>query len=212
MGKNRNIGWVMAMVLFCPAVKGQSRSYDICVYGATSAGVIAAYTAKMMGKSVVLVDPGRHIGGLSSGGLGMTDIGNKYVVTGLALDFYRRMGRHYGRLESWIFEPHVAREVFEQYIREARLEVWMGRSLRDVHKGKGKIMDIGLGDTTGHVSRVEAKVFIDCSYEGDLMAAAGVSYVVGRESNEDYHETYNGVQLLNKNQLPDSVDPYKVPG
>lgn len=212
MGKIRYIGWVMAMVLSCPAVKGQSRSYDICVYGATSAGVIAAYTAKMMGKSVVLVDPGRHIGGLSSGGLGMTDIGNKYVVTGLALDFYRRMGRHYGRLESWIFEPHVAKEVFEQYIQEAKLDVWMGRSLQDVRKVKEKITDIGLTDTAGRVSWVKARVFIDCSYEGDLMARAGVSYIVGRESNEVYHETYNGVQLLNKNQLPDSVDPYKVPG
>lgn len=212
MEKIRYISWIMVLAFFRPAVNAQTVSYDVCVYGATSAGVIAAYTAKMMGKSVVLVDPGRHIGGLSSGGLGMTDIGNKYVVTGLALDFYRRMGRHYGRLESWIFEPHVAREVFGQYIREAGLEVWMGRSLRDVHKVEGRIGYIGLTDTTGRASRVEAKVFIDCSYEGDLMARAGVSYVVGRESNETYHETYNGVQLLNKNQLPDSVDPYKVRG
>src|SRR5579863_5997721 len=81
-------------------------SYDICIYGATSAGVIAAYAAAAQGKKVVLIATGAHPGGLSSGGLGYTDIGNKYVVRGLALDFYRKVGAHYGKLEQWIFEPH----------------------------------------------------------------------------------------------------------
>gem|GEM_PF-540975 len=204
-------GWILILGKL-NKVRADTGSYDVCVYGATSAGVIAAYTAKMMGRSVVLIDQGRHIGGLSSGGLGFTDIGNKYVVTGLGLDFYKRVGKHYGQLESWIFEPHVARDVFQEYIREAKLETWMGQDLREVSKIKGMIAAITVADSSGQVQRVKAKVFIDCTYEGDLMAKAGVSYTIGRESNQVYQETYNGVQLLTKNQLPDSVDPYKTAG
>ncbi|AXY72814.1 FAD-dependent oxidoreductase [Paraflavitalea soli] len=185
--------------------------YDICVYGATSAGVIAAYTAKMMGKSVVLIEPGNHIGGLSSGGLGMTDIGNKYVVSGLALDFYRRMGTHYGRLESWTFEPHVAKDIFLQYIREAKIKVLLQHQLTSVLKTNRLINSITVisGKTT---ITINAKMFIDCTYEGDLMAKAGISYTVGREANSQYKENWNGVQLLNKHQFPEGVDPYKTPG
>src|SRR6187551_1316889 len=95
---------------------------DICIYGGTSAGVIAAYTAKKMGKSVLLIEPGKHLGGLSSGGLGFTDIGNKYAISGLALDFYRRIGKHYGKFEQWIFEPHIAENLFNQYIQRANAE------------------------------------------------------------------------------------------
>src|SRR6187200_3231232 len=97
----------------------QTSTVDICVYGGTSAGVIAAYTAKKMGKTVLLIEPGQHLGGLSSGGLGFTDIGNKYAISGLALDFYRRIGKHYGKFEQWIFEPHVAENLFNQYIQRA---------------------------------------------------------------------------------------------
>src|SRR5215470_13691503 len=99
------------------SAQDQSLRYDVCVYGGTSAGVIAAYSASKMGKRVILVEPGQHLGGLSSGGLGYTDIGNKYAITGLALDFYRRLGRHYGKFEQWIFEPHVAEQIFNDYIR-----------------------------------------------------------------------------------------------
>src|SRR5687768_285258 len=87
---------------------------DICVYGGTSAGVMAAYTAKRMGKTVLLIEPGKHLGGLSSGGLGYTDIGNKFAISGLALDFYRRIGQHYGKFEQWIFEPRVAENLFKE--------------------------------------------------------------------------------------------------
>ncbi|MBD0369121.1 MAG: FAD-dependent oxidoreductase, partial [Flavisolibacter sp.] len=92
------------------------QQYDICIYGGTAAGVMAAYTAKMMGKSVLLIEPGKHVGGLTTGGLGYTDIGNKYAITGLALDFYRRIGKHYGKFEQWIFEPHVAEAILMDYI------------------------------------------------------------------------------------------------
>src|ERR1700756_5015399 len=98
-------------LLFSICVTAQQRiSADICVYGATSGGVIAAYTAAKLGKKVVLVTSEDHLGGLSSGGLGNTDIGNKIAITGLARDFYRRVGLHYGKPEQWIFEPHVAED------------------------------------------------------------------------------------------------------
>ncbi len=81
---------------------------DICIYGGSDAGVIAAYTAKKMGKSVLLIEPGRHLGSMSSGGLSYTDIGNKYAISGIARDFYRRIGQHYGKFEQWVFEPKAA--------------------------------------------------------------------------------------------------------
>ena len=103
-----------------PRVEGQKKiSVDICVYGATSGGVIAACTAARLGKKVLLVSPAAHLGGLSSGGLGNTDIGNKIAITGLARDFYQRVGHHYGKPEQWIFEPHVAEDIFKAYIQRS---------------------------------------------------------------------------------------------
>lgn len=189
---------------------------DVCVYGATSAGVIAAYAAKKNNHSVILVDPGKHLGGLTSGGLGYTDIGNKYAVTGLGLDFYRRVGKHYGKFESWVFEPHVAHDVFMQYIRSAHIDMAMEHMLVNVRKQGDRITELELSHTDAGkkpiVKIIKAKMFIDCSYEGDLMAKAGVSYIVGREGNEQYHESYDGVQLRDKHQFPDGIDPYKIPG
>lgn len=190
--------------------------YDICVYGGTSAGVIAAYTAKQLGKSVLLIEPGMHLGGLSSGGLGYTDIGNKYAVTGLGRDFYRRVGRHYGKLEQWIFEPHVAEQIFKEYIREAKVPVFYQYRIAGVIKKQGKITQITVENSSKPgkpgTKTISANVFIDCSYEGDLMAKAGVSYTIGREANSEYNETFNGVQLMDGHQLPDGIDPYKIPG
>jgi len=190
---------------------------DVCVYGGTAAGVIAAYTAKMRGKKVLLVEPGRHLGGMTSGGLGYTDIGNKYVITGLARDFYRRVGAHYGKFEQWIFEPHVAEDILRDYIKRANIEVLYNCRILDATKDAGGLIrKIGLAGPDKPTHRtdltVQAAIFIDCSYEGDLMAAAGVSYTVGREDNNLYKETYNGVQLLDKHQFPDGIDPYRTPG
>lgn len=188
-------------------------AYDICVYGATSAGVIAAYTARMLGRSVVLVTPGTHTGGLTAGGLGFTDIGNKYAVTGLALDFYRRTGRQYGKFESWIFEPHVASAIFAHYIDTAHVPVLYRSRLLSVQKEQGLIKSIAIDAGDGKDRRlIKARMFIDCSYEGDLMAKAGVSYSTGREANSMYKEVFNGVQVHKGNQFPDGVDPYKTPG
>lgn len=213
---------LLLLVCTVSAVMARAQQvYDICIYGGSSAGVIAAYTAKKMGKSVLLVEPGRHLGGLSSGGLGYTDIGNKYAVTGLALDFYRRVGKHYGKFESWIFEPHVAEEVFMQYIRSAGVEVLYRNRITAALKEGTTLREITLENVSGArpvLTKIRAKIFIDCSYEGDLMARAGVSYTVGRESNAVYGETFNGVQVQppatpqHGNQVPDGVDPYKIPG
>ena len=189
---------------------------DICIYGATSAGVIAAYTAKKMGKSVVLIEPGTHLGGMTSGGLGQTDIGNKYAISGLSRDFYRRIGKHYGKLEQWIFEPHVAKKYLQQYLDEAGIKVLYLNRIVSASKKGGNIESIVLENSNkpdrSTNKTIRAKMFIDCTYEGDLMARAGVSYAVGRESNADYKETINGVQLMDGHQFPNGIDPYKIPG
>lgn len=189
------------------------KSYDICVYGGTSSGVIAAYTAAKSGKTVLLIEPGKNLGGMSSGGLGLTDIGNKYAISGLALDFYRRIGKHYNKFEQWVFEPHVAEQLFSEYIKRGNVSVLYGNRITAVKKQGNLITSIALENPIKKgTGNVKAKIFIDCSYEGDLMARAGVSYTVGREANADYQETFNGVQLMNGHQLPEGIDPYKIKG
>jgi choline dehydrogenase-like flavoprotein len=185
--------------------------YDVIVYGATSAGVMAGYSVQMSGKKALVIEPSNHLGGLTSGGLGFTDIGNKFAVTGLARDFYRRIGKKYGVFEKWTFEPSVARSVFESYKQEAKLPIWYQSILKKVVKKGTQIQYLEIQTSTG-IKVVKAKQFIDCSYEGDLMAMAKVSYTVGRESNEMYGETWNGVQLLDKHQFPDNIDPYRIKG
>lgn len=209
------IFWLMALAGFqCPAQT--PRKVDICIYGATSAGVIAAYTAKKMGKSVMIIEPGHHLGGMTSGGLGYTDIGNKYAITGLARDFYRRIGKHYGKFEQWIFEPHVAKKYLQQYLDEADIQVTYQYRIKTVKKLGNAIQSVVFEKSNDPVSgqsqSVSASVFIDCTYEGDLMAKSGVSFATGREANTDYNETINGVQLETGHQLPDGIDPYKIPG
>jgi hypothetical protein len=201
--------------LVLPSTAQTTRKVDICVYGATSAGVVAAISAQRQGKTVILIEPSRHLGGLSSGGLGYTDIGNKYVITGLARDFYRRLGLHYGKFEQWTFEPHVAQGIFEQYLQKAKLQVIYNYEVAAATKVKQHLQTVRFQSTLTPAAAafsVSAKVFIDCSYEGDLLAKAGVSYTIGRESNAQYDETYNGVQLREHHQFPDGIDPYLIPG
>lgn len=217
--------------------------YDIVVYGGTSAGVIAAVQAKKMGKSAIIVCPDKHLGGLSSGGLGFTDTGNKAVIGGLAREFYHRVWQHYQTPEAWrwqkreeygnkgqgtpaidgaqrtmwIFEPHVAEKVFEQLISENQVPVerneWLDRA-KGVRKTAGRIVAI----TTLSGRTYAGKMFIDATYEGDLMAAAGVDYHVGREAKSTYGEEWNGVQtgvLHHRHHfgvLKQKISPYVVPG
>ena len=199
-----------ALMLLLSACSTPEPEYDVCVYGGTSAGVIAAYAVAKQGKKVLLVEPGQRLGGMTSGGLGQTDIGNKQVVKGLALDFYRRVGAHYGRLESWIFEPSVAEAIYKDYIVRGNVEVLYGHRIVDAQKQGASITSINVEsvENTAQTKNISAKVFIDCTYEGDLMARAGVTYVVGREDNKVYGEDYNGVQMQHLHQFVDNVDPY----
>ena len=192
----------------------RSRTYDVCVYGSTSAGVVAAYSAAQCGKSVVLIEPTEHVGGMTTGGLGFTDIGNKQVIKGVAKEFYRKVGRHYGRLEQWIFEPSVADSIMRSYLQHENITVLTGRRIVSADKAGTRITSIVVETSAEPHSTITvgADYFIDCSYEGDLMARAGVSYVVGRESNDTYGETYNGVELMTGHQFPDGIDPYRVEG
>lgn len=200
------------MILSVSGCKNEEDKTDICIYGGNAAGVIAAYTAVKMNKKVILIEPGFHLGGLTTGGLGYTDIGNKYAISGLSLDVYRRIGKHYGKFEQWIFEPSVAEDVMKQYIQEAGVQVIYGHRVEKVEKTGTKISSITVQKEDGTSQQISASMFIDCSYEGDVMARAGVTYTVGREANSLYNETYNGVQLLEGHQFPDGIDPYKVPG
>ena len=184
--------------------------YDVVVYGGTSAGVIAAYSADKMGMKVLLIEPTKRLGGLSSGGLGQTDIGNKYAISGLSREVYRRVGQHYGRFEQWTFEPHVMETIFKDFLKNSSVTVVFEEHLLRVNKKKNEIIQITIGNS-GKETQIRAKTFIDCSYEGDLMAMAGVKYHVGREANAVYNENWNGVQLLDKHQFPDEIDPYVVP-
>jgi len=201
-------------------------SPDLCIYGGTSAGVVAAVTAAKAGRSVLLVEPGRHLGGMTSGGLGFTDFGKKPAVGGLSREFYRRVGKHYHADEAWLFEPHVAEQVFKQWLVEANVKVLLEHRLAEVEKESGRIKRILLahvpsdefnapGPSTHlreHVT-VEAAIYIDAGYEGDLMAGAKVSYTVGRESISKYGELLNGIRdHTPKHQFPVAVDPYLKAG
>ena len=188
---------------------------DVCIYGGNSAGIIAGYTATKLGKKAIVIEPRNYLGGLTTGGLGATDIGNKFAITGLAKDFYRRIGSYYDKFEQWTFEPHVASAVFNDYIQAANLAIETNYQLQEVVKQGNVITEIIVQKTKGSAAesiRIKAKMFIDCSYEGDLMAKAGVSYAIGREPNSQYGETQNGVQLHEVHQFPDGIDPYKIPG
>lgn len=214
---------------------------DVIVYGGTSAGVMAAVQVRRMGKSVILVSPDVHLGGLSSGGLGFTDTGDKEVIGGLSKEFYQRLYDYYQQDEAWkwqkkseygnkgqhtvaldgesssmwIFEPHAAEKVFEDFIRQEEVTVhrntWLNRSSAGLLKEDRRIISF----TALNGNRYKGKMFIDATYEGDLMAAAGVSYHIGREANSQYGEKWNGVQtnvFHHKHQFEHNIDPYKIPG
>jgi ribulose 1,5-bisphosphate synthetase/thiazole synthase len=206
---------VILLSLYSPLWAQRIIETDICVYDGTSAGVIAAYTAQKLGKTAILIEPGRHLGGMSSGGLGYTDIGNKYAITGLARDFYRRVGQHYGKFEQWTFEPHVAEDIFKDYVARGKFQVLFENRVKEVKKQDKRITEITLEHSANRSAEnivIRAKVYIDCSYEGDVLAKAGVSYVVGREDNKDFNETINGVQLMEGHQFPEGIDPYILHG
>lgn len=200
-----------AAILSCSE---NGKEYDLCIYGGSASGVVAAYSAAQMGLDVVVVEPSERIGGLTTGGLSFTDIGNKQVVKGVALQFYRRLGEHYGNLEQWVFEPSVAHKTLMEYLDHKNIKVVTGYHICDaVMDGTDiKNMTVAGGENSSDTLTFDAKWFIDASYEGDLMAKAGVSYRTGREDCSEYGETWNGVHMRHLHQFPDGVDPYVVPG
>jgi len=213
---------------------------DVIIYGGTSAAVTAAVQAAEMGKSVIVVSPDKHLGGMTSSGLGFTDTGNKEVIGGLARRFYQLIFEHYDKPEAWnwqkrseygnrgqgnpaiegdkrtqwIFEPHVAEESFEKMISHPGIMLFRDEWIvRD--SGVSKINGVIKSINTISGKSFKGKVFIDATYEGDLMAAAGVTYTVGREANAVYNEKWNGVQkgvFHHGHWFKTNIDPYKIPG
>ncbi|MCB9941645.1 MAG: FAD-dependent oxidoreductase [Planctomycetaceae bacterium] len=221
-------------------------SYDVVIYGGTSAGIAAAVQVKRMGGSVIVVEPSRRIGGLTTGGLGQTDIGNKAAIGGIAREFYQRVRQHYeqpanwkwqsreeyrdsgqtqtGSTEEtmWTFEPSAALSIMQDLVREFDIPVIYEqrldrtRSSDSSNRVRGVTLAgkriVAIRTESGHTYR--GRVFLDATYEGDLLAGAGIPYTVGRESNEAYGETLNGVQTRHAkfHQFVPNVDPYVVPG
>lgn len=256
--------WAVACLMGLVAITGPAQAQssdawvirrDVVVYGGTSSGVVSAVAAARQGKTVVLIEPTKFLGGLTTGGLGATDIGNKRAIGGISREFYRRIYTYYknpdrwthetrgdyfkGRTVNsqnedsmWTFEPHVASRIFDEMLREqglvvcephdpaeklqlqsAPITLLVGERLDltdGVKKAGASIESISLESG----KRIEGTVFIDATYEGDLMAKSGVGFHVGRESNATYGETINGLQKARTihHQFVKPVDPYVVPG
>jgi len=235
------------LILFIPFNgAGQTSGYDIVIYGGTSAGVAAGIQSSRMGKSVVIIEPSSRIGGLTTGGLGATDIGNKQAIGGISREFYQNIKRYYDKPENWkwqkpeeyrqdrnrnledamwTFEPSAALKVYQEMLAPENVDIVYNQRLNrnnGVKKQGHKIVEIEMEN--GQVYR--GKMFIDATYEGDLMATAGVTYTYGRESNKEYGESLNGVQAnkvsltlkgrVSRNAIHhnfiDGVDPYIVKG
>jgi len=241
---------IVLLTIYYLAVYGNKeqtpKQYDIVIYGGTSAGIAAAIQSSRMGKTVLLIEPSSRIGGLTTGGLGATDIGNKQVIGGISREFYKNINKYYenqtnwkwqkpeeyqesrnpGKEDAmWTFEPSAAMEVYKNMMANEKIDLVYSQRLNrtnGVTKQDGIIHEIKMESGQTYI----AKMFIDATYEGDLMAAAGVSYTIGRESNKEYGETLNGVQAnkvsltlrrtISKNSFNhnfiDGVDPYNVKG
>lgn len=181
---------------------------DLIVYGATPAGITAAIQAKRMGLTVIIAEFGSHIGGMTASGLGASDSGAKEAIGGLSKEFFRELGKYYNTAAQWTFEPKAAKYVFEKWLEDHEIEVVFNQHLERVNKENRKISEITMEDGTAY----KGDFFIDCSYEGDLMAKSGVTYFVGRESNATYKETYNGIQFGHPHhQFKKWIDPYMNP-
>ncbi|MGB8169885.1 MAG: FAD-dependent oxidoreductase [Chthoniobacteraceae bacterium] len=239
------ISRISAVVLLLAAslssVAAEIIEADVVIFGGTSGGVAAAVQAKRMGKSVVIAEWTQHLGGLTTGGLGATDIGNKAAIGGIAREFYEQIATYYekpeawkwekphlsaalssgqekgkdplvektGRATKWTFEPSVAMGIYERWIEEAGVKVMLGEKLKSVKKDGARIVEF----TTESGNTYRGKMFIDASYEGDLMAKAGVTYHVGREANATYGEEINGVRAVTPHhQFEVDVDPYVKAG
>jgi hypothetical protein len=226
--------WLLA---FSSALQGQEetnqvRSYDVVIYGGTSAGVVAAVQASKMGKTVVLIEPGEHIGGMTSNGLGWVDINNPDAIGGIALQFFNKVWQFYQRDSSWrwepkypikgplvdfhpedhqmwVLEPHVGEKIFKAMLVQSKIPLILGEKLNrksGVQMNGARLIQITMESNLV----ITGKMFIDATYAGDLMAAAQVSYCIGREPNSFYQETFNGIYPNNSTTL--EIDPYVIKG
>ena len=236
-------------LMFACSPSTSDPAYDLVIYGGSSAGIVAAIQAKRMNKTVILIEPENRVGGLTTGGLGQTDIGNKVAIGGISREFYERIKDYYDQTDHWkwqkkeeykdggqtrtgpdentmwTFEPSAALSIYEKWLQDEQVEVVKNEKL-DREKGVIKENEKIVSLTMLSGNTYAGKIFLDATYEGDLMAAAGVSYRTGRESNSDYQETLNGVHTkltdttmtgrparnaINHNFV-DGVDPYVVAG
>lgn len=190
------------------AYSSNPQKFDLVVYGGTAGGIMTALAAAREGAKVALLEPRNHLGGMVSGGLGWTDHGKREIVGGMSLEFFKRVGRHYGENITWYFEPHVAEETFKAMLQEADVKVFFQHRLRE----KGGVRKDGVRVTaisTENGAVFEAKIFADCSYEGDLLAQSGVSYTHGREGINEYDESLAGVRAHTpKHQFTVKISPY----
>ena len=232
------------LLLSLNLIAQNNKDYDVVIYGGTSAGITSAIQTSRLGKSVLIIEPTHRLGGLTTGGLGATDIGNKQAIGGISREFYQNIRKYYNdpnnwKWESkedymgidplttreeqtmWTFEPSAALKVYDQMLTNEDIDIVYGERLNredGVTKKNGRIVSISMESGAAY----SGKMFIDATYEGDLMAAAGVSYSIGRESNEEYGETLNGIQANKINRtlrwgistnayyhnFIDGVDPY----
>ena len=182
---------------------------NLIIYGGTPAGITAAIQATKMGLTVVIVEFSKHIGGMTASGLGATDLGAEDAVGGLSREFYQEIANYYGKEKQWKFEPKAAQYVFDKWMKDYDIPVYLNQHLAEVTKENGKIIEIVMENE----NRFKGKVFMDCSYEGDLLAQSDVTFFVGRESNATYKEIYNGIQFgAPHHKFEKWVDPYVVEG
>lgn len=231
-GKNAEVlkfHLILVLMLFSACQRtNQIVESEVCIYGNSSASILAAIQLKKRGREVIIVSPDKYIGGMSIEGLGGSDINNHadfkndHVIGGLTLEFYKEVARHYGiahfdaaraDAKTWRFEPHVAKAIFDRWLAELEIPVYTETRLRlspdAVKKENGKI--VSFETVRGETFR--ASLFIDASYEGDLLQYAGISTIVGREPNSLYGETKNGIRENNTyRNFEVAVDPYIVPG
>ncbi len=234
---------MLPLLLIAVTLAAAPRHSDVLIYGCTSGAITAAVQVKKMGKTVQLVCPEKHLGGLTAGGLGWSDTGNKAVIGGLSREFYHRVWKLYDQPSAWrwqkreeygnkgqgtpaldttgrtmwVFEPHVAEKVYEDWVKELKIPIvrnaWLDREKGVTMQG-GNITEIRTLDGKSYT----AKIFMDATYEGDLMAAAGVDYHVGREATKTYNEEWNGVQtgvLHHRHHfgaVKSPISPYLIPG
>lgn len=232
----RNI--LLSLILLFPLARPLSAAddpVDVVIYGGTSAGVSAAVQAARMGKTSIIIEPSRYLGGLTTGGLGATDTGSKAVIGGISREFYQRLRKHYDKPESWnlekrdsfkgyrkdedaiwAFEPKVAVKIIHEMLDEHKIKFVLGERLDRANPDAVVKKGAAIQSIRMESGRIfSGRMFVDATYEGDLFAAAGVSFHVGREANSKYNETLNGIQKQKNNhnhRFTAKVDPYVVPG